>query len=316
MVDPILLGLVESILGKGKETSKGNYSFKCFNPKCSSIAKGNNKLEINLIPTLKNKNPWNCWVCNSKGTTLKSLFNSIKLPQSKYDQLNNILGTTYKVEKVKVEIQVELPKEFKPFIELRKTNIISRHALHYLINKRGITFEDILKHNIGYCETGRYRNKVIIPSYSKEGKLDYFVARAFMEDDSHKLDAPQCDKNIIGFESLINYDLPLIICEGPFDAIAIKRNAIPLFGKNISPKLREKLMLNSIKSIYLCLDEDALKNTIKITEELISLGKKVYVVRLPSKDPSELGFEKFNNLIQFQKPFTLMDLMKLKMEIN
>lgn len=316
MVDPILLGLVESILGKGKETSKGNYSFKCFNPKCSSVAKGNNKLEVNLIPTLKNKNPWNCWVCNSKGTTLKSLFNSIKLPQSKYDQLNNILGTTYKVEKVKVEIQVELPKEFKPFIELRKTDIISRHALHYLINKRGLTFEDILKHNIGYCETGRYRNKVIIPSYSKEGKLDYFVARAFMEDDSHKLDAPQCDKNIIGFESLINLSLPLILCEGAFDAISIKRNAIPLFGKNISSKLKQLLYSNEVKSIYLALDEDALKNTFKIAEELISMGKRIYVIRLQKKDPNEVGFLEFNKLTHNLIPFTFYDLLKLKLEIN
>jgi hypothetical protein len=42
------------------------------------------------------------------------------------------------------------------------------------------------------------------------------------------------DKNIIGFENMINWNVPIVLCEGAFDAIAIKRNAIPLFGKNIS----------------------------------------------------------------------------------
>ena len=283
MVDPILLGLVESVLGKGKETSKGNYAFVC--PFHISNPIGKKNFEVNLITNKKNENPSHCWGCDAKHKTLKSLFKHKKVDSSKYEQLNKILGTTYKQDKIKVDIQVELPKEFKPFIELRKTDIISRHALHYLINKRKISFEDILKHNIGYCETGRYRNKVIIPSYNKEGKLDYFVARAFMEDDSHKLDAPQCDKNIIiGFESLIKPSLPLILCEGVFDAIAIKRNAIPLFGKNISPKLKQLLYSNQVKSVYLALDEEALKNTFKIAEELICMGKKVYVIRLNKKD--------------------------------
>lgn len=311
MVDPILLSLVESVLGKGKETSKGNVAFHCPNCKHQKL-----KLEVNLIPTTKNKNNWACWVCsNFKGTTIKSLFSKLKVDNSKYEQLNKILGTTYKVDKVKIDIQVELPKEFTPFTNLHKNNITGRQALTYLLKTRGISFADIIKHNIGFCETGKYRNKIIIPSYSLEGKIDYFVARAF-DDNPHKIDAPKSDKNIIGFESLINWDLPVILCEGPFDSISIKRNAIPLFGKNISEKLRNKLVLNKVKSVYLSLDEDALRNTLKITEELISLGKKVYVVRLKGKDPNVIGFDAFNKLVQNLKPFTLTDLMKLKMEIN
>jgi len=310
MIDQILLGLVESVLGKGDVRSKGNYAYHC--PFCNHK---NKKLEVNLITNTKNKNPYACWTCGRKGTTLKSLFNALKVDTPKFEELNKILGTTYKQDKIKVDIQVELPTEFTPFINLKKTDIISRHALKYLIKDRGISFGDIIKHNIGFCETGRYKNKVIIPSYSKDGKLDYFVARSFEEDPFQKLDAPQSDKNIIGFESMINWDLPVILCEGPFDSLAIKRNAIPLFGKSVSEKLRKKLVLNKIKSIYLALDEDALKNTIKLAEELINLGKKVYVVRLKGKDPSEMGFEKFTKLIQKSQPFTYGDLLKLKMSI-
>lgn len=311
MVDHILLSLVESVLGKGELRSRNNYAFYC--PKCKHRSR---KLEVNMVPTTKNINNWACWTCsNYKGTTIKSLFNSLKVTSSKYEELNKILGTTYKVDKVIIDINVELPKEFKPFIELRKTDITSKHALKYLIKDRGISFEDIIKLNIGYCETGRYRNKIIIPSYSKEGKLDYFVARSFEEDAYFKMDAPKSDKNIIGFESLINWDLPVTLVEGPFDAITAKRNSIPLFGKTVSQKLRKQLVLNSVKSIYIALDEDALKNTIRLAEELINLGKKVFVIRLNGKDPSAIGFKAFNKLTQNIKPFTYSDLIKLKMEI-
>ncbi len=37
----------------------------------------------------------------------------------------------------------------------------------------------------------------------------------------------------IPFEIFINWNSPIIRCEGMFDAISIKRNAIPLLGKNI-----------------------------------------------------------------------------------
>lgn len=313
MVNNILLGLVENILGEGKPTSRGNYAFYC--PKCKHFKR---KLEINLISTTKLENQWNCWTCSDfRGKTLKSLFSKLKVPNEKYEELNTILGTSYKYnpEELKQDIKVELPKEFQPFINLHKSNITGRHALTYLLRERKITFEDVIKHNIGFCETGKYRNKIIIPSYSKEGKVDYFVARAF-DDSTHKIDAPICDKNIIGFESLINWDLPIIITEGPFDALSAKRNAIPLFGKNISPKLKEKLMYDRVKSIYLSLDEDALKQTLKISEELMNLGKKLYVVRLNGKDPNEIGFLNYTQIIQQSKRFTISDLIKLKMEIN
>lgn len=314
MVDPILLSLLESVLGKGTPTSKGNVSFVC--PFHTSNPPGKRNFEVNLITNKRNENPSACWGCGAKHKTLKTLFSHLKLPQNKFDQLNSILGTTYKQDKIKVDIKVELPKEFTPFISLKKQDIISKHALKYLMKDRGLTYADIMKHNIGFCETGKYKNMIIIPSYSSKGNLDYFVARTFSEEATKRIKAPQSDKDIIGFESLINFDLPIIICEGAFDAISIKRNAIPLFGKIISPKLRNKLVLNKVKSVYLALDEDAIKNTIQITEELISLGKKVYVMRLKGKDPSSVGFEEFTKQIQQLRPFTLMDLMKLKMEIK
>lgn len=312
MINEQLVGLLTTILGDGKPTSRGNYAFYCKNCKHHKP-----KLEISCIITQDNKNPFHCWACDIKGTTIKSLFKTLKVSSEKYEELNTILGTSYKhsKEELKRELpQIELPKEFQPFINLQKTNIIGRHALTYLLKGRKISFEDIIKYNIGFCETGQYRNKIIIPSYSKDGKLDYFVARAF-DDSSKKIDAPKSDKNFIGFESTINWDLPIIITEGPFDAISAKRNAIPLFGKTIPQVLKEKLMLNRVKSIYLSLDSDVIKHTLNIAEELLGLGKKLYVVQIDGKDINEIGFNHYTEIIQNSKQFTLSDLLRLKMNI-
>jgi hypothetical protein len=81
---------------------------------------------------------------------------------------------------------------------------------------------------------------IIIPSYDANGKLNYFTARSFEKDPYTKYRNPETSRDIIPFELFINWDLPIILCEGPFDAMAIKRNAIPLFGKNIQSILNEK----------------------------------------------------------------------------
>jgi hypothetical protein len=72
---------------------------------------------------------------------------------------------------------------------------------------------------------------IVIPSYSSEAKLNYFVARNFDPNSPVKYKNPPINKNIVPFELFVNWSSPLVLCEGPFDALAIKRNAIPLLGK-------------------------------------------------------------------------------------
>ena len=309
MINNILVGLVESVLGKGTSTSRGNYAFHC--PFCNHRKK---KLEVNLVPTKKNLNPWHCWVCDARGKTLHSLFKRKKVSKEKFQSLHSILGTTEKYDTVVQDINVELPKEYIPLNHIPRSNIVARHAISYL-KKRGLSIHDILSYQIGYCEQGRFANKIIIPSYDLDGKLEYFIARAFLPDAIRKYDAPVSDKDIIGFENRINWDLPIVLCEGAFDAIAIKRNAIPLFGKNISKKLMKKIVTNSVKKVYLALDEDAIKSTFKISEQLLKAGKKLYVVELDGKDPSEMGFTLFTKRIQEAQPFTFSSLLNLKLNL-
>ena len=310
MVNSILVGLLDSVLGKGSPTARGNYAYKC--PFCTHHKK---KLEINMVPNAKGENPWHCWVCNAKGKTLVGLFKKLKAAPDKIAELKSILGFTTKEEVVSDKTKVELPKEYKPLVNLARTDIMAKHALMYL-KKRGINKADILKYNIGYCENGRYGGRIIVPSYDANGELNYFIARDINPDSKKKYDAPKCNKNeIIGLEYFINWNVPVILCEGIFDAIAIKRNAVPLLGKTIPKALMMKLVQSNVKTVYVSLDRDALKDALKYAEELLNLGKDVYLVDLKDKDPSEMGFEKFTKLVHEAEQLSLGELIYKKLEL-
>ena len=156
---------------------------------------------------------------------------------------------------------------------------------------------------------------IIIPSYDKNGKLNYFTSRSFEKDAYIKYRNPDCSRDIIPFELFINWDSPLILCEGPFDAIAIKRNAIPLLGKNIQTNLLKRIAESTVKKIYVALDTDALKQSLKHCEYFINQGKEVYLVELEGKDPSEMGFSYFTKLIQNTDPLDQYNLMEKKFSL-
>ena len=117
------------------------------------------------------------------------------------------------------------------------------------------------------------------------------------------------------FENLINWNQPIIICEGVFDAMAIRRNAIPILGKNISKALLKKIVSSKVKEIYIALDKDALKKAVKFCEQFISMGKKVYLVDMEEKDPSEMGFQSFTNHIQDAEELDLSSLLQYKLNL-
>ena len=156
---------------------------------------------------------------------------------------------------------------------------------------------------------------VIIPSYDNNGKLNYFTARSFEKNPYIKYRNPDASRDIIPFELFINWDLPIILCEGPFDAMAIKRNAIPLFGKNIQPSLMKRLVESKVEKVYIALDNDAMSQALKFCEQLLNVGKEVYFVELQGKDPSELGFKDFTKLIQTVTPLTEYTLMEKKLQL-
>ena len=309
MVNELLVNLVNSVLGTGKRTARGNQAYTC--PFCNHHKP---KLEVNFSENKKGYNPWHCWVCNKKGTRISSLFKQVKASPNRFEELFKLIGNETERDVVVTNKNLQLPKEFQSFKNITSSNIEGRTALSYL-KSRGITDDDIEKYNIGYCTSGRYQNMVIIPSYDEQGKLNYFTGRSFEKDPYVKYRNPETSRDIIPFELFINWKLPLVLCEGPFDAIAIKRNAIPLLGNNIQSTLMKRIVTSTVEKIYIALDNDALKKSLKFAEKFINEGKEVHLVELEGKDPSEMGFAHFTNLIQSSTPLTQYALMEKKLSL-
>jgi DNA primase len=305
MINELLVNLTNSVLGTGKRTARGNQAYTC--PFCHHHKP---KLEVNFTENKEGKNPWQCWVCGKKGKTIKSLFKQIQVDSSYLQELGKLVKNVSINEITTTQNVLTLPKEFKLFFNNK--DIIAKHALTYL-NKRNITKQDIIKYNIGYCDSGQYNNMIVIPSYDDNGKLNYFTARSFEKNPYIKYRNPDVSRDIIPFELFINWELPIILCEGPFDAIAIKRNVIPLFGKNLQPNLMKKIVTSKVQKIYIALDNDAVKQALGFCEQLLDIGKEVYLVELQGKDPSEMGFENFTKLIQNVQPLTQYKLMDKKL---
>ena len=284
-----LLNLLHRVIDSKGTKLKKNDEYMYWSP---FVMHHKPKLQINIF-TQK----WHCWVSNVGGHTLFQLFRRLNATNEQFDELKEILGDTpryYSKTTNTTEEIVKIPKEFEPLWN-GSDGIVKRHALSYLY-KRGITDSDILKYNIGYCDRGAYVNRIIIPSYDSEGQLNFFVGRDFYNSKMKYRNTPT-SKDIIGFDLFINWDEPIILCEGVFDAMAFKRNAIPLFGKTVMNNLYKKIIEQKVKTLYLALDKDALTDSIKITENFINNEIEVKLMLTQEKDPSEIGFEKLLYLI-------------------
>lgn len=309
MVNQLLVNLVNSVLGSGKSTARNNYAYHC--PFCHHHKP---KLEVNLTENREGQNPWHCWACDKKGKTLYNLFKLVKAPGAKIDQAKSLISTSKSIKETKVEYSVTLPDEYISLATVDTSDIVARHALAYL-KKRNISKYDIIKYNIGYCKSGRYKNMIILPTYDEDGNLNYFTGRSFEPEPYIKYRNPEASRNIVPNEHLINWEIPIILCEGMFDAIAIKRNAIPLLGKNIQSNLMKKIVTSMVEKIYIALDKDAMKQALRFCENLMAEGKEVYLVDLQDKDPSEMGFVNFTKLIQNTFPLTYSGLLERKLAL-
>lgn len=319
-----LLNLLTSILGEPTVT-KNNTEAVFFSPFISHAKK---KLSINVNPKHSNYCRWQCWVSGNGGYNIYQLFKKIKANREHYKKLKEIVQPPKSWSSIKGNETVEnenknkiqLPIEFKPLYK-RDDSYKRNIALNYL-KKRNLTPYDIFRYDIGYCEEGEYENRIIIPSYDRNYELNYFIARSFTGHEL-KYKNPPISKDIVAFESFINYNEPIILCEGFFDAIFIKNNCIPLMGTSLLSSVKKSLIKNSVKCVYLVFDNDDNKSVnkkikekiVKISEELISSDISVKITNLPNgKDPAVLGTIETQKYMRQSNDVNFSSLMNMRLQ--
>jgi DNA primase len=291
----LIFEILEDIFGEYKNHNdyKCQVSFDC--PVCSYEIKGldhgdgKGNLEVNYRYGV-----YKCWVCAETHDTHGSVYKLIKkygTPKHlktylllRPDEAENIVNRTYK--------KVRLPKEYIEFSKAHpalKMTPNFRQAYNY-IKSRNITDQMCEKFKIGFCLTGQYENRIIIPSYDENDNLNYFIGRSFLSKTKRKYMNPEAQKELIIFnEYLIDWDKPIYIVEGAFDSIFID-NAIPMLGKYMSDYLFNKLY-DKAKKIIICLDPDAWNDQERLFHKM-NIGKlmgKVWSIKLEgNKDIADL----------------------------
>ena len=288
-MDQEKLKILTSFLGPYTR-SGGEVLFSC--PFCKHHKK---KLSVNI-----HKNVFKCWICDANGKSLSKLVRKFgntdaRFKWSKFEDRIEIgdFDNLFEDQKPELEVLINLPANFVSLAN-KSLPITAKGPLKYL-SERGIAKKDILRWKIGYCSDGEYANRVIIPSFNKDGYVNYFVARSWI-DEFPRYKNPQASKNIIFNELFVDWTKPIILTEGVFDAVKAG-NAIPLLGSTMkeNSKVFQEIVKREIP-VYLALDPDAQKKQDWITEMLLSYDVPVYSVDVSGyKDVGEMEPEVFQD---------------------
>ena len=303
------LDILAQHLGHYKTMAGANHYFEC--PSCHHH---NKKLTVNI-----EKSVWNCFHCEVKGKSFlyllklagvsnsnqyKKIFN--EEAKINIEDIDNIFG-----KEVATKKKLMLPRGYENlFRNIEKA--FYKPAVKYLL-KRGLKKEDILKYDIHYSVSDQ---RVLFSSYDRDHNLNYYVARSIQPFEKYKYKNAMASKREVIFnEHLIEWDKPLYIVEGIFDAILSRKNAVPILGSNVgSGSLLFKRLLQNGTEVIIALDADAKKKMFKMINELVKYNIPVTYVDWKSeeRDIAEMGSDKFEEIVTSGsvKSFTFEDQIK------
>ena len=298
----VIINILDEVLGVGTSLKGNEQAHHC--PFCHHHKK---KLQINL-----ETQQWHCWVCDSKGRKIQTLLKRLHVDSKRIKKVYEIYGDDYIVSSTTTDeekVELRLPSEFKSLLKKPKgLNPLYKKVVQYAKDRR-ISKEDIIKYNIGYCDSGIYTNRIIIPSYDVDGRLNYFIARSVFTEERFKYKNPPISKNVTIFENQINWNKPITLTEGVFDALAVKRNAIPLLGKFIPKTLMDSIYKRGVKEIKIILDKDAQDQALYYVNYFMNNGITVTNILPTEKDAGDMGFSEVNKMLKQTKKSGFEDVI-------
>lgn len=197
--------------------------------------------------------------------------------------------------------EIELPDEFVAYERGMKLP-------DYFV-KRGITKQQALQYGLGWCESGYYKNRMIIP-VTMRGRVVSFIAR-YMGKPHKEIKKYLYPRGNPTGKTLFNYDRAkkfktVVLTEGYLDAIAVGPDAMGLGGKSLTQQQALLLAEASPDEVIVMLDGDeAGREAAGKVAQRISSFASVRIAHLPDgKDPDELTPEE---LAQVRADATALD---------
>lgn len=266
------LTLLQEVLGDARQ-SGNELLFFC--PFCKHRKR---KLSVNTDSIC-----WKCWVCNERGRSIFSLLWRLGAREhcSRLKDAQPLANTGTASER---SFEFGLPDEYRSLISHPNP-----HALAYL-RKRGVSKSAVLRHKIGYAQSGRFKDRIILPSFALSGKPNFCTGRAIRGEWLRYLNPetpPGYKKSIVLNELNIDWRRPITLVEGFFDMLRIE-NATPIFGSVLADDCRlfQEIVMRDA-TVYVCLDADARKKQLDLIATLNSFDIRAYDVHIQKGDLAE-----------------------------
>ncbi len=185
---------------------------------------------------------------------------------------------------------LDLPSEFIP---VRSDNCPS-----YILKR--MTLKQVLQYRVGYCETGFYGNRMIIPVYMPDG-IRGFVARLMVPKPqfSKKVRYPKGMKTsrcLFNYPNARNHK-QIVLVEAAISAIHGGLNYMGMFGTRMSKEQIKLLKETRAKDVVVMLDPDARIKALKLARKLLTVLDADVRVAYTKKDPDEYGRKKLRELV-------------------
>jgi len=292
-MDSKKLKVLTNVLGPAYKSSN-EYLFTC--PYCKHHKR---KFSVNVA-----KGYYKCWICDTRG---KNIYRVIRRFGNHHDKAAwreftdavdfNKLEDLF-AEFVEEKQVLEIPESFVSLAnkDMPPTGFAARNYLR----KRGISKQDIVWWKMGYCTSGEYEGRIIIPSFDEDGDLNYFVSRAYDGKAYPKYKNPPASKNIVFNELFVDWTSDIILVEGVFDAIVAGRNSVPLLGSTLN---QNSVLLQSIvkedAGVYVALDPDAKMKELEIIKTLLDFDIEVWKVDIgDNEDVGSMRKDQFQKCLE------------------
>lgn len=275
------------------------------------------------------KGQHHCWSCSWGGGPVKLVMKVLDMTYSQaveWLETNFVQGqqdddflykTSMDSKSAKDEIQkktqvyVDLPKEFMPLVEGNK-------YYDYAIS-RGLTPQLIKEFGLGYCSSGFYVARMIVPVRMKDRQVTFF-ARSIIRNINKKKKSlypkgPLVSLLLWPYDRLDFNLIYAIIVEGPLDALRLislgYKNVLCIFGNRISEE--QSKLLKPFKHIILIPDADgemddegsATKGQVMVqtAKQYLMYNHKVSITRLPeNNDPGDVDPEVLKQCLRNKEP--------------
>jgi hypothetical protein len=267
------------------------------------------------------KGVFQCWVCGERGPTSKFLYHLKDLQVIRQRDIDAIILGSKTPSKLSDLAPMEMPAPppqeilwtpqrpcvfppgvFPLYVDEERDklqNQIYAKSLEYLA-RRGVGRGDVRKYRLHTCSNfgSPYHGHIFIPCLGQFGRqVTFWTTRSILPNPQPKSYHASSKysrfsaKSIIMNEHLVTGDT-VALCEGPFDAFSIMKNvgipAIPLLGKTFHALHKTFLEERGVKTVYVCLDPDAVASVNGIVTKISVTPKIVY---LQDGDPNDVSAE-------------------------